>query len=287
MKSISLEGNDAGIEMVPIPSTSYSNSKPDSLLETIPSTVVDFHVNTNFNPTTSLQIQAAGKRVISFPSPPKQLETPIFSPDTGRPVYISIRPRRRKGNCRLVLAEDSFETAVARTTYKWGPSQNPIVRIGRDDDLDADEFEMVRKSLLCRTVDFKTRRWGKFQWRYGSKSERAQYAADNLLILEKVGGDGVEKVRVAQLVRNGVLRTPGTNYLAAGNGGRLQMDLVGEKGHELVDEVTVVVTCLVMLKKEIDRLRAIQIASMSTGGGSPALGCAMDSFARVKSRFKS
>lgn len=269
--------------MITIPSASYSNPKPDSLLETIPSTVVDSQVNTNFNPTASLQIQADGKPVFSFPSPPKQLETPIFSPDTGRPVYISIRRRRRKGNCRLVLAEDSFETAIARTTYKWGPGRNPIVRMGRDDDLDADEFEMVRKSQFGRTVGFKARRWGRFQWRYGSKSERAQYAADNLLILEKVGGDGVERVKVAHLVRNHALRTPGTKHLAAGNGGRLQMHLVGEKGHEIIDEVTVVVTCLVMLKKEIDRLRTIQIASMFFWGGTPAVGCAMDSFAGAKS----
>jgi len=39
-------------------------------------------------------------------------------------------------------------------------------------------------------------------------------------------------------------------------------DIEGETG-QLVDEVTVVVTCLVMLKKEIDRLRAIQIMIMS------------------------
>jgi len=38
----------------------------------------------------------------------------------------------------------------------------------------------------------------------------------------------------------------------------------------LVDEVTVVVTCLVMLKKEIDRLRGAQIAVMSAGAsGGP------------------
>lgn len=168
-----------------------------------------------------------------------------------------------------MLAEDSFETAVARTTYRFGPGRNPIVRIGRDDDLGADEFEMVPKSLLTRTVGFETGRWGRFEWRYGNRVERGQHGADNLLILEKVGvGAGVGRVRVAQLVRNDVLRTPGTKYSAAGNGGRLQMDLVGDKGHEVVDEVVVVVTCLVMLKKEIDRLRAIQIAAMSAGAGS-------------------
>lgn len=266
MKSTSLQNQDAAIPLVPVLSSNYNNSKTDSLVDSASSTAVDSQSYANFHSTTSLQIQAAGKHAISFPSPPKQLEIPIFSPATERPVYMSIRPRRCKGNCRLVLAEDSFETAVARTTYKFGPGRNPIVRIGRDDDLEAEEFEMVGKSLFHRTVGFETRKWGRFEWRYGSKVERAQFAADNLLILEKVGM-GDERVRVAQLVRNDVLRTLGTKYLAAGNGGRLQMDLVGEKGDEVVDEVVVVVTCLVMLKKEIDRLRAIQIAAMSSAAG--------------------
>jgi hypothetical protein len=263
--SISVKRKEAGISMVPISPSSYANSNSGSLDDGVSSTAVDFPLQADFNSTTSLQIQAAGKHCISFPSPPRQLEIPIFSPATGRPVYISIRPRRRKGNCRLVLAEDDLETAVARTTYKFGLGRNPIVRIGRDDDLDADEFEMVGKSLLTRTVGFETRRWGMFEWRYGSRKERAQYAADNLLILEKVSGEG--RVRVAQLVRNDELRTPGTKYMAAGNGGRLQMDLVGEKGHEIADEMLVVVTCLVMLKKEIDRLRGYQIAVMSGAAG--------------------
>jgi hypothetical protein len=219
----------------------------------------------SFNPHTSLQIQAQGKPCLSLPLPPKQLEIPIFSPTTGRPVYISIRPRRRHGNCRLVLAEDPEEAAIARTTYRWGPGRNPIVRIGDDGDLEAEEFEMVGKSWLGRTVGFECR-WGRFEWRYGNREERARYAADNLLILEKIV-EGGERVRVAQLVRNDELRTAGTKWAAAGNGGRLQMDLTDSKGREEVDEVIVVVTCLVMLKKEIDRLRVIQAAMMSGGGG--------------------
>ena len=164
-----------------------------------------------------------------------------------------------------MLAEDDLETAIARTTYKFGPGRNPVVRIGRDDDLGAEEFEIVGKGLLSRAVGFETRRWGRFEWRYGERRERARWAADNLLILEKVGvGVGADgRVRVAQLVRNGELRTAGTGYMAAGNGGRLQMDLRGEKGEDIVPEVVVVVTCLVMLKKEIDRLRGFQIAAMS------------------------
>lgn len=235
------------------------NTDKDASSET---TTMCIHLNANFSPTTSLQIQAQGKPVISCPSPLKQLETPIFSPITGRPVYMCIRPKRRSGSCKLVDAEDATEAAIARTTYRFGPGHNPVVRIGKDEDADTDveEFEIVGAGLSTRTVGFETRRWGRFEWRYGNKSERKQYAADNLLILEKIF-DGERRLKVAQLVRNDVLRTPGTSYHAAGNGGRLQMDL----GHE-VNEAMVVMTCLVMLKKEVDRLRTIQIMFLASIG---------------------
>ncbi|KAK0106853.1 hypothetical protein ONS95_003575 [Cadophora gregata] len=119
---------------------------------------------------------------------------------------------------------------------------------------------------------------------------------DNLLVLEKIfkGVDAkgkereIERVRVAQLIRSEETRTPGSRGSSAGNGGRLECCLervmgegvgvgdvkgtgVGEEEREvLVDEVTVVVTCMVMLKKEIDRLRGAQIAVMSAGAsGGP------------------
>ena len=79
-----------------------------------------------------------------------------------------------------------------------------------------------------------------------------------------------ERTKVAQIVRSDETRTPGTKECYAGNGGRLEMRLSDEEGRKVVDEVSVVVTALVMLKKEIDRLRATQIAVMSgaAGGGS-------------------
>jgi hypothetical protein len=257
-------------------SSTYAVTESSSITKTVSqdsssSTIAGALLNYNqlFNPTTCLQIRAHGKPVLSFPLPSNELEIPIFSTETGRPVYISIRPTRRKGLCRLVLAEDSFETAIARTTYRFGPGpgRNPVVRIGRDDDLSADEFEMVGKNLLTRTVGFETRKWGRFEWRYGNKEERRKYRADNLLVLEKIMGNGEYRIRVAQLVRNDDSRTPGTKRAAAGNGGRLQMNLRGEAEEELLDEVVVVATCLVMLKKEIDRLRAIQIMAISGAAG--------------------
>jgi hypothetical protein len=178
--------------------------------------------------------------------------------------------------------------ALAQTTYCFGPGNNPVVRIDAADDHDADEFEIVNKGLLTRAVRFQSRRWGRFEWHYADRCERAECHANSLLVLEKIellldpvaaaagaaSRGRVERerrVRVAQLVRSEAYRTPGTRASTAGNGGRLQMALEAEDGRGLlVDEVVVVVTCLVMLK-EIDRLRTVQIMAMSAAasGGGP------------------
>ncbi|KAE8448949.1 hypothetical protein EG329_008745 [Mollisiaceae sp. DMI_Dod_QoI] len=251
----------------------------------------------NFSPTSTLQIQAQGKAAISFPLPPKQLEIPIFGwgDEAAGPKYLSIRAQRRSGNCILVQArgedEGQDEVQLASTTYLWGPGRNPVVRVGKmstpvpdgDGDImdmqggeEVDEFEMQSKSMPHRTIFFNSRKWGRFEWRYAGRRERAladpagKKSIHNLLVLEKVIGKGEteQRIKVAQLIRSEEMRTPGTRKSCAGNGGRLEMCLEGgESEGILVDEVTVICTCLVMLKKEIDRLRAIQIAAMSAGGG--------------------
>ncbi|AEO61895.1 hypothetical protein MYCTH_104005 [Thermothelomyces thermophilus ATCC 42464] len=122
-----------------------------------------------------------------------------------------------------------------------------------------------------------------------SKEEEADVA--NMLVLERVvrvavapaaadrgrgGGkrEREEEVRtvVARFVRGDGFRTPGSGAGAAGNGGRLLVDLGlwegGDgKGEREMALVMVVATCLLMLKREIDRRRAQQIAIMAGAGG--------------------
>lgn len=178
-------------------------------------------------------------------------------------------------------AEDETETGIASTTYRFGPGHPPRVKIGRDDEVDADVFEIIGNGLLTRSIHFESRKWGRFEWRYAGKRERGTIAIvegretklNNLLVLEKVvkRENGKEqRVKVAQMVRSEGTRTPGTKESYAGNGGRLEMCLRDEEGRELLDEVSVVVTVLVMLKKEIDRLRATQIAIISGAAGGGA-----------------
>ncbi|KAH8587695.1 hypothetical protein B0O99DRAFT_641099 [Bisporella sp. PMI_857] len=218
-------------------------------------------------PSQILQVQAVGKSPISFPRPPTELEIPIFD-DSGYPKYLSIRPQTRSGTCHLVLGEDESATSIARTTYRFGPVHCPVIKIGKDDDLCADVFEIRSESIMSRTMLFTTRRWGTYRWRYVGKKER-NMGVDNLLILEREGGPKDWNM-IARLKRGESTRTPGTKKRDAGNGGRLEMFLGGILESEEL-EIIIVVTCLVMLKKEIDRLRGAQIAVLTgalSGGGS-------------------
>ncbi|KID96781.1 hypothetical protein MAJ_07294, partial [Metarhizium majus ARSEF 297] len=86
------------------------------------------------------------------------------------------------------------------------------------------------------------------------------------------GGTAERRTRVAQLVRSEALRTPGTSGTTAGNGGRLLMDLgewAGGKAEARAAEVLVLSSCLVMLKKEVDRRRAAQFMVLAGAAGGP------------------
>jgi len=232
-----------------------------------------------WNPTSTLRIDSTGKPPVSLPTPVSQLEIPIFSHTDGSLAYLSIRPERRSGSCALFAAEDGVSgTELASTKYVWGPGRDPVVRINGNEDIDEESFDIWKKSIWNRTHGFTSQKWGNFEWRYASKSERnivdPSKSINSLLVLEKVlsgkGGKDM-KVRVAMLIRGEGTRTEGTRASDAGNGGILEICdsgviVGGERGEtteKIIDEVTVLVTCLVMLKKEIDRARAGQIILIS------------------------
>ncbi|RYP40188.1 hypothetical protein DL767_001903 [Monosporascus sp. MG133] len=191
-------------------------------------------------------------------------------------------------------------TPLATTTYRFGPGRPPTVLLGHPADPErAESIEVASRSLVSRAVELRTS-FGVFAWRYARSKEReacvlgvgpdggAAAAPDSLLVFEQLidEGDGDENGsgnggkkraaharranvrRVAQLVRNAEFRSPGTSARTAGNGGRLMLDLGGfdEKHRERVQWL-VVATALVMLKHEVDRRRAAQIAIIASGAG--------------------
>ncbi|KAI0513173.1 hypothetical protein F5B22DRAFT_276857 [Xylaria bambusicola] len=185
--------------------------------------------------------------------------------------------------------------------FGFGPSRRPVVVLGdptrnpplsrshsdslsddqsheEDSNADAAEpqgFEIAGKNLFTRAIRFAVPGLGTFGWRYGNAEERASYAADSLLICElytpspsnsiakKEKENTKTGTRIAQLVRNETYRSPGSSRSSAGNGGRLMLDLspFEEKRRERV-EWLVVTTAVSVLKREVDRRRAQQIATI-------------------------
>lgn len=124
-------------------------------------------------------------------------------------------------------------------------------------------IEVKSRSMVSRAQVLDTS-FGKFEWRYGTGEEQEDCNADSLLVMERVdrvpmpdGRKSKGGIRVAQLVRNDQLRTPGTKKYSGGNGGRLMMDLRlwdDDKRVGVEDvEAFVVASCMLMLKREADR----------------------------------
>ncbi|KAG4442100.1 hypothetical protein IFR05_002386 [Cadophora sp. M221] len=213
----------------------------------------------------------------------------------GRPPVVRIG-RDEDGFVESDEEDVCLDANAADDVDKKADSNTATARVGHSDGIsencstiDAEEFPLISRRLIGRTIQFTSPRHGTFEWRYCSRKEKASFpstsnsvssAPNNLLVLEKVfkneHGKECGRMRVAQLIRGEETRSPGSRESSAGNGGRLEMCLSrgggGEgEGEVLIDEVTVVVTVMVMLKKEIDRLRGAQIAVMSAGasGGGP------------------
>lgn len=240
-----------------------------------------------------LQIETPGRPWLSLPLPlkldPIQIYdvTPNRSTGTISPTlrYTSIRPGRRSGSCSLKSYHNVLPgSVVSTTTYRFGPGRPPVICIpnSRDPDWRGDHepeediFPVTSTSVLSRSQTFCSILLGTFTWRYLGRSERraADPEADSILILERdswyVGEDGVRvRLLTGRFVRSKHFRTPGSQASSAGSGGRLTLDLTGwdpDDGMNMEDAVVIAVTSLlVMLKKEVDRIRAAQIAIIVAG----------------------
>lgn len=210
-----------------------------------------------FSPGTTLTIQSLGISWFRFPLSVKELTTPVLRDST--PVYQSVRDKRSTGSCTLTATQPTA-TEVARTTYSFGPGRKraPAVAIG-----DEEEFRVYRSGgICCANCTFQWR-GERCEWVYEREMRPATTSSDarplktKLLVLYI--GDGTNRRKVAELVRNNETRTKGSGSTWAGNGGAL---VLGDGA----DEVMVVTTVLVMLKREMDRRRFHQIAMLSGAG---------------------
>lgn len=220
----------------------------------------------SFHPSRLLSIDARGIRPIRLPLPPNQTEIPIYNSADGSVAYVSTRDNRWSGDA--VLSSPKLGDLV-RTSYFFGPNRDPVLQILQTSNCASQELKVTGR-WTSRSTYFVTSAGIELEWSY-AKEARANGKRANLIVLRVAGGQSTSKSPngqvIAQLVRCEETRTPGTSRCTAGNGGQLQID--NEALHLLdLDESVVVATCLLMLKREIERRRLMQSAIIAGGAGS-------------------
>ncbi|KAF2667585.1 hypothetical protein BT63DRAFT_295490 [Microthyrium microscopicum] len=242
--------------------------------------------STSFNPSKTFRINARGVELIHLPIPSKELEIPIYNSD-GSLAYTSTREKRSSGNA--ILSAPGRGDLVA-SNYKFGPMREPTMtmlqgREGVNEVLVSGKwtsrtqrfsyaavpinFDWVnRKELVQTSSDPSATMANEMAEKDGSKSKDKTKKC-SLLVLEVQGKDKDDITRVARLLRDEENRTAGTGYMTAGKGGALAIDELAAKGLGIPEEL-IVASCIMMLKKELDRRRAAQFAMMAgaASGGS-------------------
>ncbi|EZF35130.1 hypothetical protein TMEN_2056 [Trichophyton mentagrophytes] len=214
-----------------------------------------------FTPGRSLYINSRGIGMIRFPTPSSELEIPIYNQD-GSLAYVSTRDKRCSGDA--VLSSPNLGNLLI-TTYFFGPGRHPVLSLLYPTPFtrgspDINKDITVAGKFISRSADFDMPDGSKFEWRYvplgydgGGRSK--------LLVLEKIEGKGNgSRKRVAQLLRTKQTIPQGSSKHRAGCGGELVLD---QNAHLDIDETVIVGTCLLMLKREVDRRRAIQMMVMT------------------------
>lgn len=226
--------------------------------------------NLHLTPGRSLFINSRGIRMIQLPLPSSELETEILHPD-GTLAYMSKREKRWSGNS--VLSSPKVGELI-NTSYFFGPNRPPVLRLSYSATPGVNEIK-VNGRWVSRTTTFEMPDGSTFQWRY-VKFARNKDGRTNMVVLEKVASNGGARAdstssnegsgvhRIAQLVRTKDTIPENSSKHRAGAGGELILD---QNAHLYLDEAVIVETCLVVLKREVDRRRAIQMMVMSGGGG--------------------
>lgn len=218
---------------------------------------------THFNRPKSLLINARGIGVFRLPLPSSELEIPIFHPD-GSLAYMSTRNKRCSGDS--VLCHPRLGELIS-TSYFFGPGRSPVIRyLQPSAALSSDEMKINGK-WTSRAQTFVSPDGKMFEWSYTREKSSDREKMTLLVLCEKVDVSTERGMRIAKLVRSDETRPAESSRSSAGNGGELVIDQNACKG---IDEALIVATCLVMLKKEIDRRRSLQMIALSAAvsGGS-------------------
>jgi hypothetical protein len=210
--------------------------------------------STTFTPTKTLIINTKGVSVLRLPCPPSELQISVY--DKNRTIaYLSTRAKRSSGNCVLTNAEGR---EVVGTTYFWGPGRDPVLHLLCGAERKEEDAIKTASKWTSRSQKFVLPDGRSFEWKYKRERGFGSEGKKGTALVMSMQGQ-----RVAALIRNDETRSLGSKSCSAGNGGELVLGaLVG--GKEGIAEEVVVATCLLMLKKEIDRRRTVQIMMISS-----------------------
>ncbi|KIW82698.1 hypothetical protein Z517_05725 [Fonsecaea pedrosoi CBS 271.37] len=202
----------------------------------------------HFHAGTVLHISARGIGVFRCLSLSSEMKIDIFHED-GSVAYTSTRLKRCSGDA--VLSHPKLGDLIS-TTYFFGPKRDPELRFIQGQAGicgDSDKIKVCGK-LSSRSASFTTPDGRSFEWSYSHTKDALGKKVNIIALRQKESG-----AILAQLVRSDGTRTEGTSKCSAGNGGQLILD---QEATSHLEEAMIVATCLVMLKKEIDRRRCMQ-----------------------------
>jgi hypothetical protein len=248
-------------------------------LRSINSTSTDLTpvTGTEFIPSKTLLLNARGIRLIRLPIPSGELEIPITNTN-GDIVYLSTRAKRCSGDA--VLHDASGKQLLVSKHY-FGPGRDPNIRL-LDKGAGDEAVVVTRSKWTSRRQEFVLPDGKIFTWRYvrevdafastqGKEKRRTHLVlelTDASATANEKSAKGTERgKRIAELVRNDEARTPKTRPSDAGNGGELKIDAAFCESVGIREDV-VVASCLIMLKKEIDRRRAVQFIILASIAGA-------------------
>lgn len=217
------------------------------------STLYTSNDDSSFTPTRRLTIDAHGIGVFRFPSPSNELEIPVYT-ESDKVVYISKREKRSSGNCVLWSAKAG---KLVETEYFFGMNRDPVLRVVDVEGKGGVEVK-TRTKWMSRRMEVEVPDGRRVEWGY-EKEKTADGRQVNFIVLREVvdKGEGGRGMEISRLIRSDETRTPGSSRCSVGNGRELLIDGSVLEFSSL-DDGLVVASCLVMLKREVDRRRMKQ-----------------------------
>lgn len=200
---------------------------------------------------------------------------------SAAPLYVSNKIKR--GSNSAILSHKT-EGEIISTTYRmgWGKNRQPKIRyiqnqtsygndIKTEDASDVEGPVALQAATSCwtntTTMTSEINPNQVLVWKYLRTRTTTEGKVRVMALFDESASSSSSKAEsneaIAVLLRTSSTRTPGTKKCDAGNGGQLFINSTNT-----VDDALIVASCLMYLKKEIDRAKSAQAAAISAAASS-------------------